>query len=304
MIIPMTTEKKKIILDTDIGPDCDDCGALAVICDAHKKGKVELLGVTHCTSDLHSINVIAAINDWFGVNVPIGQTDRKGFFEDATKYTKPISDEYTGSLKASGKPLPTTEKPVPLLRRLLAENSGVTFVLIGPLGNFAELLDSPPDDISPLDGAGLIKKSVDKVVIMGGDFLNTETPEFNIKCDIPAAKKTAAKCPVDIIWCGFEAGLNVITGETLRECPEEYPVRRAYDLFTDGSFRRQSWDLVTALYSVEPDDEGWLLSDEHLVDFGDDGRVLISDGKGSRWVRHRDEKALQKTLDDIIAYHR
>lgn len=299
----MMTEKRKVILDTDIGPDCDDCGALAILCDAHRKGIIDLLGVTHCTSDLHSVNVIAAINDWFGVDVPIGQTERRGFLEDAIKYTKPVSDEYMGSLKASGKPLPTAEKPIPMLRRLLAENSNVTFVLIGPLGNFAELLDSTPDDISPLDGVSLVKKSVEKVVIMGGDFAEPENPEYNIRCDIPAAKKTAAKCPVDIIWCGFEAGLNVITGETLRECPAEYPVRRAYELYTDGSFRRPSWDLVTVFYSVAPN-EDWEISEEFQIDFGDDGRVLSSAGKGSRWIRYRDEKSLQKTLNEIIAYHR
>ena len=165
-------EKRRIILDTDIGPDCDDCGALAILDRACADGKIDLLGVTHCTSDLLSVDVIAAINDWFVVSAPIGQTDRKEFFADATKYTKPVSDTY----RASGKNAPATEKPVPLLRRLLAENTGVTFVLIGPLGNLADLLDSEPDEISPLDGVSLVRKSVDKVVIMGGNFENTATP--------------------------------------------------------------------------------------------------------------------------------
>ena len=289
-------EKRRIILDTDIGPDCDDCGALAILDRACADGKIDLLGVTHCTSDLLSVDVIAAINDWFVVSAPIGQTDRKEFFADATKYTKPVSDTY----RASGKNAPATEKPVPLLRRLLAENTGVTFVLIGPLGNLADLLDSEPDEISPLDGVSLVRKSVDKVVIMGGNFENTVTPEFNIECDIPAAKTVAGKCPAPIVWCGFEAGLNVITGETLKDCPVDYPVRLAYEKYTDESFRRPSWDLATVLYALTPDSEDWIVSDEHKVDFADNGAVMISDGKGSRWVRHRDERALEKTLNNII----
>ena len=56
-------EKRRIILDTDIGPDCDDCGALAILDRACADGKIDLLGVTHCTSDLLSVDVIAAIND-------------------------------------------------------------------------------------------------------------------------------------------------------------------------------------------------------------------------------------------------
>lgn len=289
-------EKRRIILDTDIGPDCDDCGALAILDRACADGKIDLLGVTHCTSDLLSVDVIAAINDWFVVSAPIGQTDRKEFFADATKYTKPVSDTY----RASGKNAPATEKPVPLLRRLLAENTGVTFVLIGPLGNLADLLDSEPDEISPLDGVSLVRESVDKVVIMGGNFENTATPEFNIECDIPAAKTVAGKCPAPIVWCGFEAGLNVITGETLKDCPVDYPVRLAYEKHTDESFRRPSWDLATVLYALTPDSEDWIVSDEHKVDFADNGAVMISDGKGSRWVRHRDERALEKTLNNII----
>ena len=135
---------------------------------------------------------------------------------------------------------------------------------------------------------------------MGGNFENTATPEFNIECDIPAAKTVAGKCPAPIVWCGFEAGLNVITGETLKDCPVDYPVRLAYEKYTDESFRRPSWDLATVLYALTPDSEDWIVSDEHKVDFADNGAVMISDGKGSRWVRHRDERALEKTLNNII----
>ncbi|MBQ8400887.1 MAG: hypothetical protein IJX14_03055, partial [Clostridia bacterium] len=85
---------RKFIFDTDIGPDCDDCGALAIMDTYHKAGKIELLGVTHCTSDLLGVNVIAAIHDHFGVSTPIGQTDRQGFLADLTKYTKPVSEMY------------------------------------------------------------------------------------------------------------------------------------------------------------------------------------------------------------------
>lgn len=165
-------EKRRIILDTDIGPDCDDCGALAILDRACADGKIDLLGVTHCTSDLLSVDVIAAINDWFVVSAPIGQTDRKEFFADATKVHKAglghlprVRKERAGDRKAcSGSS-----------DAWLAENTGVTFVLIGPLGNLADLLDSEPDEISPLDGVSLVRKSVDKVVIMGGNFENTAT---------------------------------------------------------------------------------------------------------------------------------
>lgn len=37
---------KKIIIDTDIGWDCDDAGALALIHSLCNKGEAELLAVT------------------------------------------------------------------------------------------------------------------------------------------------------------------------------------------------------------------------------------------------------------------
>lgn len=46
---------RKFILDTDLGPDCDDCGALAILDAYHRDRKIQLLGVTHCTSDLYSV---------------------------------------------------------------------------------------------------------------------------------------------------------------------------------------------------------------------------------------------------------
>ena len=36
----------KIIFDTDIGGDCDDAGALAILHEAQNAGKAELLAVT------------------------------------------------------------------------------------------------------------------------------------------------------------------------------------------------------------------------------------------------------------------
>ena len=38
-------EKRKYILDTDIGGDCDDCAAVAMMAKWHREGKIDLLGV-------------------------------------------------------------------------------------------------------------------------------------------------------------------------------------------------------------------------------------------------------------------
>ncbi len=288
--------KRKLILDTDIGPDCDDCGALAILDRYHCAGVVELIGVTHCTSDLLGVDVIASINDWFGVDVPIGQTERKGFLADLTKYTAPVSEAY---LKNHDKP--KYESALGLLRRLLHENRDVTLVFIGPLNNMSDLLMSGADEISPLSGEELVRQSVAEVIVMGGNFENLSHGEYNIFCDVPAAQATAERCPVPITYCGFEAGEHVITGASLANCDDSYPVKLAYRSYLDGKFERPSWDLATVYYAVSPDKCGWVLSDECQIRYKDDATAVISEGHGAKYVRYANERKLERILNGIIS---
>ncbi len=292
------SELRKFILDTDLGPDCDDCGALAILDRYHKEGKAELLAVTHCTSDVNSINVIAAINEWFGVDVPIGQTAREDFLADPNvhmKYTKPVSDAYLKT-HAPAK----YESAVPLMRRMLAANRAVTLVFIGPLNHMSELLQSEGDEHSPLCGMDLVKQSVSSVVSMGGYFEPPYDREFNIECDIPAAQYTAEHCPVPLIFCGFEAGLNVVTGASLASCDDAYPVKQSYALYVENSLLRPSWDLVTVFYALEPTLDKWIVSDECKIRFDERSGSVISEGTGARYVKYADERELEEIINGLI----
>lgn len=287
---------RKFILDTDIGPDCDDCGALAILDAYHRDGRIQLLGVSHCTSDLYSVNVIAAIHDHFGVHTPIGQTTRPDFLTGLTKYTEPVS-----ALYLQEHPAPTYEPALPMLRRLLAENRDVTMIFIGPLNNMRDLLLSPADPISPLTGEELVRQSVREVIVMGGNFQNFAHGEYNIACDVPAAQCMTERCAAPIVYCGFEAGEHVITGATLEQCPDTHPVKQAYQHYLGGKFLRNSWDLVTVYYAVEPDLPGWILSDTCSIRFRDDATAILEPGTGARYVRYADERELETTLNQIIA---
>lgn len=288
---------RKFILDTDIGPDCDDCGALTILDRFHRAGLCELLAVTHCTSDLFGVDVIAAINGWYGVDVPIGQTTREGFLAEPglTKYTKPVSELYRKNHAPA-----VYEPALGLLRRMLAEHRDVTLVFIGPLNNMGDLLLSGADEVSPLTGEELVRQSVREVIVMGGNFENFAHGEYNIACDVPAAQVMTEKCAVPIVYCGFEAGEHVMTGATLEQCAEDYPVRLAYKSYLGGGFVRNSWDLVTVYYAVNPGDERWILSDECKIRYNDDATAVVSAGTGARTVRFADERALEGILNGII----
>ena len=60
----------KIIYDTDIGYDCDDAAALAMIHRLCDRGEAELLAVTHCFSTPYVSGCIDSINCYYGRQVP------------------------------------------------------------------------------------------------------------------------------------------------------------------------------------------------------------------------------------------
>lgn len=64
---------KKMIIDTDIGPDCDDAGALAVAFQLAESAGVEIAGLCNCTSNPYGSGAIDAIASYYGCRIPIGE---------------------------------------------------------------------------------------------------------------------------------------------------------------------------------------------------------------------------------------
>lgn len=162
---------KKIIFDTDIGGDCDDAGALAILHECGRAGKSELLAVTIGTMSPYAAGCAAAINRWYGHEVPVGQTKTAPSGEDATffekSYGKHIAETYENAYFGENAKVP--EDAVRLLRKTLAENRGekITLVVVGSCINIAALLESDGDDISPLSGKELLEKEAEEISFMG-----------------------------------------------------------------------------------------------------------------------------------------
>ena len=57
------TVKKKIILDTDMGVDCDDAAALAILLNKQSIGEIEILCVTASSTREGATGTIRAIAD-------------------------------------------------------------------------------------------------------------------------------------------------------------------------------------------------------------------------------------------------
>jgi inosine-uridine nucleoside N-ribohydrolase len=232
------TTPQALILDTDIGPDCDDAGALAVLHRLTARGEAEILGVTHCTSNPFGAGCIDAINRFYNRgDIPVGTLHRPAFLaeEKYQKYNKHIALQYDNAFR-NKHPVDATM----LLRGILnarAEKS-LDIVAIGPLVNLSALLASRPDDVGPLDGRALVARTVRRLVSMAGRFeRNGESDqpvEWNVEMDIDAARMVFDAWPTEIVFSPFEIGADVITGKKLLALAgDENPVKKAYELYTN-----------------------------------------------------------------------
>ncbi len=246
---------KKIIFDTDMGVDCDDAAALAILLNAHKKGECALIGVTASSTREGASATVQVIADYYGVNVPVARMSAPPNPCDAfNHYSLHIKNRY----KVEDSKLDS----VPLLRKLLAESEEkVSLVVVGPMSNIAGLLRTKADEYSPLDGKALVKEKVDVAYIMGGSFHVGESPEqgiiskyvfseWNILQDIPSAIEVANNLPCETLFVPHEAGYSVWTNmksgdNPVWECMKAYAISEK--LWNGKEFARHSWDPVTAL---------------------------------------------------------
>ena len=306
---------EKIIFDTDIGGDCDDTGARAIVHECERAGKAKLLAVTLSTASPYAAGCADAINRWYGREVPIGQTKRTPPGEDPDFYVKSygrhIAEVYDNAYKANGGNAP--EDAVRVLRRTLAENTGekITIVAVGCCINIAALLKSGGDDISPLSGRELLAREAKALSLMGCFFPSEEVPEVwfgtekmeaecNIKVDIGGARTVFEECPVPVLVAHYLVGWHIHTGGVLIEKDRKNPVAESYFVHSHGN--RDSWDLVASYVAIFGADGVFTLSEPGRVTIDERGvSAFVPDGSGThRLVNCPDFSAAEKRLDGIL----
>ncbi|HEV7297744.1 MAG TPA: hypothetical protein VGN72_00140 [Tepidisphaeraceae bacterium] len=259
-----------IILDTDLGGDVDDLGALAVLHTLLADGLCKLLGVMSVTPQSGAVEAIVATNRFFdGGDIPVGRPPWEMRSEGS--YADAVAQAAQVSLDMRDVPLSTA-----LYRRLLADaaDASVTIATIGPLFLLDQLLASPADAVTKLTGSQLVKTKVKRVVMMGGFHHSATTkPETNFAAwgvrGVTARVLATLECPVEL--CTFELGAiehGYGTGERLAELPLSHPVRVGYDHFfahppwwvKGGATLNRPWsiwDQITVLHAALPNNP-WL----------------------------------------------
>ncbi len=268
---PIKESHRKIIFDTDIGPDCDDAGALAVLFEMAKKYDAEILGIANCTSNPFGNGVIRAIAEYYGYDdVKVAQHDGYEILKDNEKYNKPVSKKYSKNINIAIKADSAVEFYESALKK--AKDDSVTVISVGPLTNLAEIIEKNPE---------LFNRKVNSIVAMAGKF--PKGREFNIECDISAAKTVFEKYKHIIVCSGFEIGSEIKTGFVCEQ--ENNPVYDCYKHYVGGKnppYIRESWDLTAVHYAFEGEGEYYSLSKSVNITVDDKGCVSTSKDKYSK----------------------
>lgn len=280
----------RVIFDTDMGSDCDDVGALALLHAYADRGQVEILGCIFSSGKVpYGAGVVEAINVYYGrPQIPVGAAHDDVVGDPVDKMT---AEKLAKDTAAFGNRIVhnrDAEEMTALNRRLLATqpDRSVTYLTVGHTKGLHDLLVSPPDAVSPLSGFELVQRKVQRWVALGA--LGASNPERRFTKDwnfffngtAPYTRHLVERFPVPVFY--VDGGDDVLTGRSLKHTPPGSIVRTAYrdwlwnyeQKTLDG--QRPSWDLVAVYYAVEG------LGD-YLVEEGR-GWLEFDVDKGCRWM--------------------
>jgi inosine-uridine nucleoside N-ribohydrolase len=293
--LPLFAAPEKLIFDTDMGNDIDDAQALAMIHALQDKGVIELLAVTSSKDHALSASYIDALNTFYGrPEIPVGAV-RNGVTRELGRYLGKCERKdaegklvYPHDLK-SGADCP---EAVSLIRKTLAEqpDGSVSIAQVGFFTNLIRLVDSKPDEYSPLTGEELIRKKVKQLGLMAGAFTdidgNKRYLEYNVKMDIPSARALARRWPGKMIWSGFEIGISArYPNESILHDYNYVPdhlIKESYLAYCKKGEDRPTWDLTTVLQIAYPNRDYFSLSEAGRVEVAEDSFTSFTVGAGEK----------------------
>ena len=284
-----------VIFDTDMGSDCDDAGALALLHYYENEDKIKILGCIYSSGKVpYGAAIIEAINIYYGKpGIPIGAAHDTlvGDPEDKMSAAKLALDQAAFNHKI----IHNTDAPEQtLLNRILlseAEDNSVIYLTVGHTKGLYDLLTSKPDLISPLSGYDLAKQKIKRWVALGalnaanseGDYVRDWNFAFNGTTSY--THYTVNNFPGEIVF--IDAGNDVYTGKSLMQTPPGNIVRTIYRDWLWNVYQkplehqRPSWDLAAVYYTVE--------GTGMFLEYASPGRLLFDSEKGSKWEPMREQ---------------
>ncbi len=304
-------EPVKIIFDTDMGNDVDDALALAELHAFESRGEAQLLAVTITKDNRWAPVFVDLFNTFYGrPNIPIGMVKGGKTPEDGN-YTRAVA-AMTGANGAglySHRVTAETDLPdaVLLLRKTLAAqpDQSVVIVQVGFSTNLARLLDSRPDDASPLSGRELAARKVRMLSTMAGEVRTGHHAEYNITCDIPSAQKLFREWPGPIITSAFDIGESIKYPARNIESDFRYvkhhPLADAYRAYRHMPYDEPLWDPTAVLYAVRPDDGYFGTSPAGQITVDDQGVTTFTPGTSGKQRYLTADETQRARVREVIA---
>ena len=288
---PLKNTRGRILLDTDIGPDCDDAGALAVLFSLQKKTGFEIAGIVNCTSNPWGAGAVDAIRAFYAMpGIPIGEFRRRPFLPDCAKYNKALAERFSPAYRRGEAFSDSAE----VYRKALEESPdhGLTVVTIGQFNALADAMKLYP---------ALFEKKLGALISMAAEY-PASRGEYNITCDAESASYVFARVSCPVILSGHEIGYSFETGFPDGIERPENPVWLAYKLWTDGNTVRWSWDLTAVYYAVMGAEDYFGYSPSLFVEVAPDGSSSsrLDENGNARFLILRDRDGLKDRLNGIL----
>ena len=297
---------KNIILDTDLGGDCDDASAIALANKFFNNGEVNVLAMTYSNNDKDGALLTSVINKYYGNDFPVGLLKNSELkiqygidMVEKTLEILGIEKDYSKLQNAND---------LYYEKLMNAEDNSVTVICIGQLRNVAVFLES---DFNGVSGQEIFNRKVKELYIMGGYF-NQESEyysfcgfvmsgEYNIVTDVHSARTIMEKVETNIIFCDWDIGVDVLTFEKFStNYNEKYPVSICYKLYQNGA--RHSWDPITVLYAIKGDNE-YFSSKVGNVSINEKGRTFFEEntcGKHRIMLLAKPKEEVAKYLESFF----
>jgi len=305
-----------VIFETDMGNDVDDALALDMLYKYSNMGMVHLLGIGTNKDSPYSIEFLDLMNTWYGYPyLPLGKITKGADCEnDATNYATA-----TCLYQENGKsPFKRTHKDygkipeAPLFyREILAKQSdnSVVIVSVGFSSNIARLLDTQPDQFSPLTGKELVAKKVKLLSMMAGNIVDSTMKEYNVVKDIPAVQKIFCEWPSTVVISPFDVGIAILFPASVIENGLNYanpnPLKIAYESYLPMPYDRPTWDLTSVLYAVEGIKDYFNISEWGRIEVDDEAHTrFFQDSKGKHAflsVSSEQAEIIKKRLVELVS---
>lgn len=170
-----------------------------------------------------------------------------------------------------------------LYRKILAAqpDKSVTIASVGFVTCLSRLLQSGPDEYSPLNGVDLVAKKVKNIYMMGGVFGDSFEHDYNFTAAIGYSLKFFELLPkdIDLVFSPGEVGdpLYYSAAEVISDLnwTDSHPIKWIYQFLKEDKFQKM-WDPLAVINAVEGDQVFYELSPRGFVTLTPTGETIFT----------------------------